>query len=160
MNKIAIFPGSFDPLTNGHLDLIKRAAKLFDKVIVAVLSNTAKQPLFSMAERLSLIKQVVADLDNVTVIAQSDDLTVNVAHQLHAQFIIRGLRSSQDFEYENNIAQMNSHLADDIETVFLLTKPRYAYIASSLVKEVARFHGDLDHLVPKCIANALIKKFN
>lgn len=160
MNKIAIFPGSFDPLTNGHLDLIKRAAKLFDKVIVAVLSNTAKQPLFSMAERLSLIKQVVANLDNVTVIAQSDDLTVNVAHQLHAQFIIRGLRSSQDFEYENNIAQMNSHLADDIETVFLLTKPRYAYIASSLVKEVARFHGDLDHLVPKCIANALIKKFN
>lgn len=160
MNKIAIFPGSFDPLTNGHLDLIKRAAKLFDKVIVAVLSNTAKQPLFSMAERLSLIKQVVAGLDNVTVIAQSDDLTVNVAHQLHAQFIIRGLRSSQDFEYENNIAQMNSHLADDIETVFLLTKPRYAYIASSLVKEVARFHGNLDHLVPKCIANALIKKFN
>lgn len=160
MNKIAIFPGSFDPLTNGHLDLIKRAAKLFDKVIVAVLSNTAKQPLFSMAERLSLIKQVVADLDNVTVIAQSDDLTVNVAHQLHAQFIIRGLRSSQDFEYENNIAQMNSHLADDIETVFLFTKPRYAYIASSLVKEVARFRGDLNHLVPKCIANALIKKFN
>lgn len=160
MNRIALFPGSFDPITNGHLDLIKRAAQLFDEVIVAVLSNSAKQPLFSLRERLELIKTAVADIDHVTVIAQANDLTVNVAQQFHAKFIVRGLRNSQDFNYENNIAQMNHYLAANIETVFLITDPRYAYIASSLVKEVARFHGDVTNLVPSNVNQALIKKFN
>ena len=160
MNRIALFPGSFDPITNGHLDLIKRATQLFDKVIVAVLPNSAKQPLFSLKERLELTKTAVADIDHVTVIAQANDLTVNVARQLHAQFIVRGLRNSQDFNYENNIAQMNHYLASNIETIFLITDPRYAYIASSLVKEVASFHGDITNLVPPNVKQALIEKFN
>ncbi|MBU3851359.1 MAG: pantetheine-phosphate adenylyltransferase [Candidatus Paralactobacillus gallistercoris] len=162
MTKIALFPGSFDPITNGHLHMIERAACLFDEVIVAVMSNMAKQPLFTLNERVNLIKAAVAaeQLTNVRVSAQVNELTVDFAHRVHAQFIIRGLRNAQDFDYENNIAQMNHHLAPDIDTVFLMARPTSAYIASSLVKDVARFHGNLDQLVPTCVATALTAKFN
>lgn len=154
----AVFPGTFDPLTMGHLDLIKRASKMFDQVTVLVATNTSKKAMFSFAERKALLEQEIAFLPNVNVIAAPKDLTVNVAQKIKAQAIIRGVRDAQDFEYEKAIALMNRHLAPEIETVLLLTDARYSFLSSSIVKEVALFGGDLTGLLPDKTAQALREK--
>lgn len=154
----AVFPGTFDPLTMGHLDLIKRASKMFDQVTVLVATNTSKKAMFSFAERKALLEQEIAFLPNVNVIAAPKGLTVNVAKKIKAQAIIRGVRDAQDFEYEKAIALMNRHLAPEIETVLLLTDARYSFLSSSIVKEVALFGGDLTGLLPDKTAQALREK--
>ena len=151
----AIFPGSFDPVTNGHLDIIKRSAAIFDEVFVVVLTNTAKKPMFSADERQSFIQKAT---ENIKVLAKEADLTVNVAQELEAQVIIRSVRNTQDLEFEQNIAAMNKELAPNIETLILLTDPKYAFLSSTLVKEVARFKGELGNLVPPIVQAALSKK--
>ena len=155
----AIFPGSFDPITNGHLDVIKRSAQLFEHVYVVILTNTAKKPLFSAEKRQMLVEDAIKDLSNVTVLLKEADLTVNVASQLGAQVIIRALRNAQDFEFEKNIAEMNKNLAPQIETMLLVTDPKYSFVSSSLVKEVARFKGDVSQLVSPLVL-AELKKAN
>ena len=147
----AIFPGSFDPVTNGHLDIIKRSAAIFDEVFVVVLTNTAKKPMFSANERQSFIQKATEKIPNVKVLAKEADLTVNVAQELDAQIIIRSVRNTQDLEFEQNIAAMNKELAPKIETLILLTDPKYAFLSSTLVKEVARFKGELGNLVPPIV---------
>lgn len=154
----AVFPGSFDPLTNGHLDLIKRASGLFEEVIVAIATNTAKQPLFSPQEKMTLVNSAIKDLPNVSAVAIPSDLTVNVARKLGAKVIVRGVRNVQDFEYEQGIAAMNKQLAPDLETILLFARPEYTLLSSSLIKEVARFHGDLTKFVPAEVGLALKKK--
>lgn len=154
----AIFPGSFDPVTNGHLDVIKRSAAIFDEVFVVVLTNTAKKPMFSANERQSFIQKATEKIPNVKVLAKEADLTVNVAQELEAQVIIRSVRNTQDLEFEQNIAAMNKELAPKIETLILLTDPKYAFLSSTLVKEVARFKGELGNLVPPIVQTALSKK--
>lgn len=154
----AIFPGSFDPVTNGHLDIIKRSAAIFDEVFVVVLTNTAKKPMFSANERQSFIQNATEKIPNVKVLAKEADLTVNVAQELEAQVIIRSVRNTQDLEFEQNIAAMNKELAPKIETLILLTDPKYAFLSSTLVKEVARFKGELGNLVPPIVQTALSKK--
>ena len=154
----AIFPGSFDPVTNGHLDIIKRSAAIFDEVFVVVLTNTAKKPMFSANERQSFIQKATEKIPNVKVLAKEADLTVNVAQELDAQIIIRSVRNTQDLEFEQNIAAMNKELAPKIETLILLTDPKYAFLSSTLVKEVARFKGELGNLVPPIVQVSLSKK--
>ena len=154
----AIFPGSFDPVTNGHLDIIKRSAAIFDEVFVVVLTNTAKKPMFSANERQSFIQKATEKIPNVKVLAKEADLTVNVAQELDAQIIIRSVRNTHDLEFEQNIAAMNKELAPKIETLLLLTDPKYAFLSSTLVKEVARFKGELGNLVPPIVQVALSKK--
>ncbi len=154
----AIFPGSFDPVTNGHLDIIKRSAAIFDEVFVVVLTNTAKKPMFSANERQSFIQKATEKIPNVKVLSKEADLTVNVAQALKAQVIIRSVRNTQDLEFEQNIAAMNKELAPKIETLILLTDPKYAFLSSTLVKEVARFKGELGNLVPPIVQAALSEK--
>lgn len=154
----AIFPGSFDPVTNGHLDIIKRSAAIFDEVFVVVLTNTAKKPMFSANERQSFIQKATEKIPNVKVLAKEADLTVNVAQELDAQIIIRSVRNTHDLEFEQNITAMNKELAPKIETLILLTDPKYAFLSSTLVKEVARFKGELGNLVPPIVQVALSKK--
>ncbi|MFD1319367.1 pantetheine-phosphate adenylyltransferase [Loigolactobacillus zhaoyuanensis] len=157
--RIAIFPGSFDPFTNGHLETVQRASRLFDKVIIAIMTNTAKQPLFQSAEKLALITTATQSLSNVQAVVQSNELTVDFAKSQGAQFILRGIRNVKDFEYERDIAAMNQVQAAEIETVFLLAAKRYAFLSSSLIKEVAKFGGDISTLVPPNVAQALQRKF-
>ena len=154
----AIFPGSFDPVTNGHLDIIKRSAAIFDEVFVVVLTNTAKKPMFSANERQSFIQKATEKIPNVKVLSKEADLTVNGAQTLKAQVIIRSVRNTQDLEFEQNIAAMNKELAPKIETLILLTDPKYAFLSSTLVKEVARFKGELGNLVPPIVQAALSEK--
>ena len=154
----AIFPGSFDPVTNGHLDIIKRSAAIFYEVFVVVLTNTAKKPMFSANERQSFIQKATEKIPNVKVLSKEADLTVNVAQTLKAQVIIRSVRNTQDLEFEQNIAAMNKELAPKIETLILLTDPKYAFLSSTLVKEVARFKGELGNLVPPIVQAALSEK--
>ncbi len=154
----AIFPGSFDPVTNGHLDIIKRSAAIFDEVFVVVLTNTAKKPMFSANERQSFIQKATEKIPNVKVLSKEADLTVNVAQTLKAQVIIRSVRNTQDLEFEQNIAAMNKELAPKIETLILLTDPKYAFLSSTLVKEVVRFKGELGNLVPPIVQAALSEK--
>lgn len=158
MKRIALFPGSFDPLTNGHLDTITRAAKLFDEVVVGVFINTSKRSFFSEEERMSLIKEAVSSLENVRVIKQADQLTVTVAKELGAQFLVRGIRSVKDYEYERDIAFMNQALASELETVFLLSAPEYSHISSSMLKEVLYFGGDVKQYFPTNVYEAIEKK--
>ena len=136
MRKIALFPGSFDPMTNGHLNLIERSAKLFDEVIIGVFINTSKQTLFTPEEKKYLIEEATKEMPNVRVIMQETQLTVESAKSLGANFLIRGIRNVKDYEYEKDIAKMNQHLAPEIETVFLLAEEPYAHVSSSLLKEV------------------------
>ncbi len=143
MRKIALFPGSFDPMTNGHLNLIERSAKLFDEVIIGVFINTSKQTLFTPEEKKYLIEEATKEMPNVRVIMQETQLTVESAKSLGANFLIRGIRNVKDYEYEKDIAKMNQHLAPEIETVFLLAEEPYAHVSSSLLKEVLRFGGDV-----------------
>jgi pantetheine-phosphate adenylyltransferase len=147
-NVTAVYPGTFDPITNGHIDLVGRAVKMFDHIIVAVAHNTSKQPLFNLDERVSLATRALQNYDNVSVLG-FDNLLVDFAHDHNASVILRGLRAVSDFEYEFQLAGMNKNLAADIETVFLTTAENYAYLSSSLVKEVARLGGDIVKFVPK-----------
>ncbi|MBO0431713.1 pantetheine-phosphate adenylyltransferase [Enterococcus sp. DIV0660C] len=154
----ALFPGSFDPLTMGHLDTIERGAELFDEVIVGVFVNTSKKSLFSAEERVALITKAVAHLPNVRVIHQEHQLTAETAKELGVKALLRGIRNVKDFEYERGIAQMNHHLNSDLETVFLLAKPEYSHISSSLLKEVLYFNGDVSSYLPPVINEALARK--
>ena len=155
----ALYPGSFDPLTNGHMDLIERANALFGDVIVAVLCNPGKRPAFSVEERISQIRSSTAHLTGVDVIS-FDGLTVDCAKRHHADLILRGLRAMSDFEYELQIAHTNRSLAVDLETVFLATSAHHSFLSSSVVKEVARFGGAIDHMVPAEVAKDLNRLFN
>lgn len=159
MKKIALFPGSFDPFTNGHLNTVERAAELFDEVIVAVVTNTSKVGMFTIDEKLELIAKSTEKLPNVKVIAQEEGLTVKVAANLGAKFLIRGIRNMTDYEYEKNIASMNSKLDSTIETVFLLADEKYANVSSSIIKEIAKFDGDIEAFVPTHVKTALKAKF-
>lgn len=154
----ALFPGSFDPLTMGHLDTIERAAKLFDEVIIGIFINTSKKTLFTAEERLELITQAVAHLENVRVIHQETQLTVTTAKKLGVQALVRGVRSFKDFEYERDIAQMNHHLSPELETVLFMAKPEYSHISSSMLKEVLYFGGDVSTYLPTVINEALARK--
>jgi pantetheine-phosphate adenylyltransferase len=155
--KRAVYPGSFDPCTYGHLDIIKRASQQFDEVVVAVLRNSAKTPLFSLEERVNILKEVTKDIPNVTVDSFSG-LVVDFVKECGAQVIIRGLRAMTDFEYELHMAQTNRILAPDIDTMFLITSLEYAYLSSTTVKEVALYGGDLEHFVMPFIAKQLREK--
>lgn len=157
--KVALFPGSFDPLTLGHLDLIKRGSALFDQLAVAVMTNTSKQPLFSIDERVAQVKEAVAGLSNVSVIT-SQGLTVDLMNQIGADYLLRGLRNSRDFEYEKDIAAMNQFLDDQVDTVFLLADPKYQHLSSSLLKEVAMTGGDISAYLPANINADLQKKLD
>mgnify|MGYP002581206154 CR=1 FL=1 len=155
--KIAVYPGSFDPATYGHLDVIKRAAVSFDKVIVGVLHNSAKSPLFSARERVNILEKAVQDIPNVEVKA-FEGLSVNFARENHAQVIIRGLRAVTDFEYELQMAQTNRKMNADVDTMFLATSLEYAYLSSTIMKEVANFGGDLSKFAPREITDAVEEK--
>lgn len=147
MKKIAVYPGSFDPVTNGHLDIIRRSSRTFDKVFVAVLVNSSKTPMFSIQKRMEWIKREVSDLGNVEVDTFSG-LLVDYMREKGAGIIIKGLRAVSDFEYEFQMALMNHKLSKDIETLFMMTSAKYQYLSSSIVKEVARHGGCLDGLIP------------
>ncbi len=149
-----IYPGTFDPLTNGHLDLIERSQKIFGNVVVAVLENTNKQPTFNLSERIKQIKISVNHLPTVEVISYSG-LTVDCAKELNADLILRGLRALSDFEYELQIAHTNKSLNKNIETVFLSTDTNFSFLSSSLVKEVAKFKGEIKHMVPPIVEKDL-----
>ncbi len=153
MGLTALCPGTFDPVTNGHLDIIERAARRFDALVVGVLDNPAKQPLFSAEERVGLIKEATAELPNVTVEAFSG-LLVEYANRRGADVVVKGLRAVTDFEFEIQMAQMNHRLAG-VETLFMTTSPQWSFLSSSLVKEVARFGGDVAGLVPAPVAERL-----
>jgi pantetheine-phosphate adenylyltransferase len=157
MKRTAIYPGSFDPLTNGHLDVIQRAAKLFDHVIVAVAENESKQPLFTLTERVALVKQAVTKLPNVQTDSFSTLLVEYVAAQ-KAQAIVRGLRAVSDFEFEFQLALMNRKLDESIETIFMMPKDTYTFLSSRIVKEIARLGGDVRAFVPPNVQIALKKK--
>ncbi|KQX69291.1 pantetheine-phosphate adenylyltransferase [Paenibacillus sp. V4I3] len=155
---VAVYPGSFDPVTHGHLDIIHRAAKVFDKLIVAVLNNTSKNPLFTLEERMELIRKVTKDLPNVEVDGFRD-LMVNYMKARNVRLIVRGLRAVSDFEYELQMASTNHKLNPDVETFFMTSKPQFSYLSSSIVKEIAKFHGPVEDLVPAEVEEALKKKF-
>lgn len=155
---IAIYPGSFDPITLGHLDIIKRGSHLFEQVIVAVLRNPNKTPLFTMEERMLQIREATQNLSNVEVDTFTG-LTVTYAHLKNAQVLIRGLRAVSDFELELQMAHTNKTLANNIETVFLSTSNEYSFLSSSVVREIARFGGEIGHLVTPNVAIALRQKF-
>ncbi len=157
MKRTAIYPGSFDPFTNGHLDVVRRAAKLFDRVIVAVASNESKNPLFTKDERVTLVKQSIARLPNVTADA-FDGLLVDYVAGKKAQAIVRGLRAVSDFEFEFQLALMNRKLDENIETIFMMPKDTYTFLSSRIVKEIARLGGDVRSFVPPNVQTALKKK--
>ncbi|MDE1549593.1 pantetheine-phosphate adenylyltransferase [Jeotgalibaca caeni] len=159
MKKIALFPGSFDPLTNGHMDTIRRGTHVFDEVVVAISTNTSKKSLFTGEERISLAKQVLGDNPKVKVVPHNGGLTVEMAKELGATALLRGVRNVKDFEYEESIAMMNRLQAAELETVLLLASPEYRFISSSLIKEVAMFGGDISQLVPKVIEDAMKEKY-
>ncbi len=156
--KIAICPGSFDPATNGHIDIIKRSGSLFDKVIVAVLNNPNKTPLFSVEERVQLLRQTCGSIENVEIDSFSGLLT-EYAKSKNANAIVKGLRAVSDFEYELQMALMNKKLNPDIETVFMMTSSRYSYLSSSIVKEVASHGGCIKGLEPEIIEEEISKRF-
>ena len=155
----ALYPGSFDPLTNGHMDLIERAAALFGQVTVAVLSNPNKKPAFSVDQRIEQIQNATRHLNGIDVVS-FNGLTVHCAATHQADLILRGLRAMSDFEYELQIAHTNRSLAADLETVFLATSTRHSFLSSSVVKEVARFGGPVEHMVPNEVAKDLNRLFN
>lgn len=158
MSKLAVVPGSFDPITNGHLDIIKRGAKVFGEVNVVIMNNSAKNSLFSVEERIALIEEVTASIPNVKV-ETSAGLMIDYAKSVGASAVIRGLRAVSDFEYEMQITSMNRVLDESIETFFIMTNNQYSFLSSSIVKEVAKYGGNISELVPKQVEVALRKKF-
>ena len=158
MTHRAIYPGTFDPITFGHIDLAQRALRLFDQVVVAIGTDSAKQPTFTIEERVRMAQLAFADMDGKIEISSFDGLLVDFAHTAGAQAIIRGLRAVSDFEYEFQLASMNRQLAPDLESIFLTPAKEYAFVSSSLVKEVAMLGGDVSHFVPKEIKQMLTSK--
>ena len=154
-----LYPGTFDPLTNGHLDLIQRAEKLFGNVVVAVLENTSKNPTFDLGRRIIQINNAISHLSNINVISYQG-LTVDCAKDVNANLILRGLRAMSDFEYELQIAHTNKSLNSNIETIFLSTNTNFSFLSSSLVKEVAKFGGEINHMVPEAVEKDLKEYFN
>lgn len=157
--KRAIYPGSFDPVTFGHLDVIERSSKITDELIIGVLNNSAKSPLFSVEERVTMLKEATSHIPHVRVEA-FDGLLVDFAIQSGANTIVRGLRAVTDFEYELQMSQINTALNQDIDTVFLTTRLQYAYLSSSIVKEVALMGGDISKFVPESVIKRVYEKFN
>jgi pantetheine-phosphate adenylyltransferase len=158
MQRIAVYPGTFDPITNGHTDLVSRAARVFPKVIIAIAESPHKQPLFNLQERIQLSENQMAHLDNVEVVGFSN-LLVEFVQQIGASVIIRGLRAVSDFEYEFQLASMNRHLAPAVETLFLTPDEDYSFISSSLVKEIARLNGDVSEFVCEEVQQSMRKRF-
>jgi pantetheine-phosphate adenylyltransferase len=156
--RIAVCPGSFDPVTRGHLDIISRGAKVFDKVIVAILTNSKKTPLFTTEERTHLLREVTKGISNVEV-DHFDGLLIDYIKSKNANVIIKGLRAVSDFEYEMQMASINRLLEDEIETFFMMTNNQYSFLSSSIVKEVARYHADVSSLVPPIVEEELKRKF-
>ena len=154
----AIYPGSFDPMTNGHLDIIKRVSKVFNNVVVAVGDNPGKKPFFNKEERVQIITEVVKEISNIEV-TSFDGLLVDFAKKKKAPVIIRGVRTVSDFEYEYQMALANKTLAPDIETFFMMTEGRYSYLSSTLIKEIARLGGDVGSMVPTIVASQIGKKY-
>lgn len=154
--KIALYPGSFDPITNGHLDVLERASAMFDEVVIAVLRHPEKKAFLTVEQRVELIKQATANMKNVTT-ASFDGLTVEYARQIGAKFLIRGLRTITDFEYEVQLCQTNQVIAPEIDTVFLPTKPKHNFISSSIVRELAKHKTDISKFVPKNVVEYLQK---
>ena len=157
-NKLVIYPGTFDPITNGHLDIIQRSVTLFDSVIVGVTTNPSKAPLFTVAERIDMIQKVTSELQGVAV-ESFDGLLMDYARLKQADAIVRGLRAITDFEYEFQMALVNRKLADEIVTVFLMPNEKYTYLNSTIVKEVAKFNGDVRSFVPELVYQNLAAKF-
>ena len=158
MQRIAVYPGTFDPITNGHTDLVSRAARVFPKVIIAIAESPHKKPLFNLQERIQLSENQLAHLDNVEVVGFSN-LLVEFVQQIGASVIIRGLRAVSDFEYEFQLASMNRHLAPAVETLFLTPDEDYSFISSSLVKEIARLNGDVSEFVCEEVQQSMRKRF-
>jgi pantetheine-phosphate adenylyltransferase len=155
--KIAIYPGTFDPVTNGHVDVAERAARLFDKVIICVAVNSAKAPIFDATERVQLVKEAVKEIKNIAV-EEFDGLLVEYAKSKKADVIVRGLRAVSDFEYEFQMALTNRKLCADVDTVFLMPDEKFTYLNSSIVREIARFGGDVSEFVPPHVQKELLKK--
>lgn len=158
IQRIAVYPGSFDPVTKGHMDIIQRASRQFDKLIVAVLNNMSKNPLFTVDERKELLTTVTSHLPNVEI-DSFRDLLVNYMEYKQAHVIVRGIRSVTDFEYELQLASTNHKLNSNVETIFMMTHPKYSYLSSSIVKEIASFHGEVGDLVPHEVELALKQKY-
>jgi pantetheine-phosphate adenylyltransferase len=161
VKRIALYPGTFDPVTNGHLDIISRAVKLVDKLIIGIAVNPAKSPLFSLEERVEIIREETHECAKVTEVEVRtyDNLTIHFAREVGAQMVIRGLRAVADFEYEFRMTAMNQQLDRDIETVFLMADPRHQALASSLVKDIVSMRGDISRFVPPGVARRLVAKF-
>ncbi len=157
--KIAIYPGSFDPMTFGHLDIIERSAKIVDELVIGVLNNSSKNSLFSLEERVSMIKEMTAHIPNIKV-GSFDGLLVDYMKEINATIIIRGLRAVTDFEYELQIAQSNHVQDENIETVFLTTNLKYSYLSSTIVKEFASYGGDISKFVPEALIDRIYAKYN
>ncbi len=155
--RIAVYPGSFDPVTNGHVDIIERAAKAFDKVYVAILQNSQKRPLFTLEERKALLKRVTTHIPNIEIVS-FEGLLVDFMRKKEATVIVKGLRAISDFEYEFQMALINSQLAPEIETMFMMTRAQNQYLSSSVVKEVARYKADLSGMVPEEIHADIYEK--
>jgi pantetheine-phosphate adenylyltransferase len=157
MLKRAIYPGTFDPITNGHIDIVTRAASMFDQVILAIAASPGKKPLFDLEERVALAKTATAHLSNVEIVGFSD-LMANFARAQQANILIRGLRAVADFEYEMQLAHMNRHLMPELESVFLMPSKEWSFISSSLVKDGARHAGDVSHFLPENVHQALLAR--